>query len=162
MEHLDRGSTAPGFSLFDQNGTNVVLSDELGKWIVLFFAPEAHEPAAVAMATAFRNITPDLDRLNTRIFGIYADETDKLRELADTHTIPFPLLSDTSKNIPIQYGAYAAHGILGHHTHFKPHTYILTPEGKIAAKYATMDMLHHPAQVIADLEELQKLRAEGR
>ena len=162
MEMLERGSAAPGFSLFDQNGNNVVLSDEHGKWIVLFFAPAVREPVAVALASAFRNIMPDLERLDTRVFGIYDDETDKLRELADTHTIPFQILSDTSKNIAIQYGAFVSHGLLGHHTEFKPHTYILTPEGKIVVKYTEIDMLHHPAQVIADLEQLQKLRAEGK
>jgi peroxiredoxin Q/BCP len=157
METFDRGDTMPGFSLFDQDGNNIILTDERGKWIVLFFGPAVHEPIAIAMATGFRNVFSDIERLDARIFGVYAEEAEELQQFAQEHTIPFSLLSDITKNIAIQYGAYAMHGILGHHTEFQPRTYLIDPEGKIAAKYTTFDH-HHPGQVIKDLEEFQKVQ----
>jgi thioredoxin-dependent peroxiredoxin len=41
---LTPGSAAPAFSLSDQHGTNVTLSDQAGKWVVLWWYPKASTP----------------------------------------------------------------------------------------------------------------------
>jgi thioredoxin-dependent peroxiredoxin len=38
------GSMAPGFTLPSQNGTPVSLSDNRGKWVVLYFYPKDQTP----------------------------------------------------------------------------------------------------------------------
>ena len=41
---LEVGQKAPDFSLLDQNGNDVSLSDFLGKKVVLWFFPKASTP----------------------------------------------------------------------------------------------------------------------
>ena len=44
MSLLERGSIAPDFSLSDQEGNTVSLTDYEGRWLVLWWYPKADTP----------------------------------------------------------------------------------------------------------------------
>lgn len=50
---LQKGSKAPLFTLQDQNGNSVSLSDFLGKRVVLYFYPRDNTPGCTRQACAF-------------------------------------------------------------------------------------------------------------
>jgi thioredoxin-dependent peroxiredoxin len=53
---LETGATAPQFTLPDQDGTPVSLSDFAGKTVVLYFYPKATTPSASATASGRRRV----------------------------------------------------------------------------------------------------------
>ena len=50
---LEVGTKAPDFTLFNQEGNEVSLSDFLGKRIVLYFYPRDNTPGCTRQACAF-------------------------------------------------------------------------------------------------------------
>ena len=73
MTTLKKGDKAPDFSVNNQDGNPVSLSDFKGKKLVLFFYPKASTPGCTAEAC---NLNDNIDRFNAKgyaILGVSAD-----------------------------------------------------------------------------------------
>ena len=113
MPRLDVGQTAPAFTLTDQDGRAVSLTDYAGRRLIIFFYPAAMTPGCTTEACDFRD---SLDRLRGEgyeIVGISPDTADKLREFADKESLTYPLLSDADRAVLDAYGAYGEKSLYG-------------------------------------------------
>ena len=83
---LEAGTPAPDFTLPDQDGNPVTLSDLRGGTVVLYFYPKADTPGCTKEACGFRDALADYDRANVAVLGISPDPVEavnwsKQREL---------------------------------------------------------------------------------
>ena len=74
---LEPGDTAPDFTLDDQRGNTVTLSDLRGETVVLYFYPRADTPGCTTQACGVRDHSADYDAAGVRVIGVSPDEVER-------------------------------------------------------------------------------------
>jgi peroxiredoxin Q/BCP len=92
---LRPGDPAPSFSLLDQAGEMVKLSDFVGRKLLVYFYPEADTPGCTTQSCAVRDARKDLSSLGVDVVGISPDEPEKQARFDRKFGLGFPLLADT-------------------------------------------------------------------
>ena len=104
---LESGTAAPDFTLLNQDGETVKLSDFRGQKVVLYFYPAAMTPGCTTEACDFRDSLASLQGAGYTVIGISRDEPAKLKKFAERDGLTFPLLSDPDAEV---HRAYATWG----------------------------------------------------
>ena len=110
---LSAGTPAPDFTLPDQNGNNVSLSDFHGKKVILYFYPKDSTPGCTRQACAFSNSFDRFEALNAKVIGISKDSVSSHRKFADKYSLPFTLLSDPDKRAIQAYDVWKEKKLYG-------------------------------------------------
>ena len=113
MAKLSIGDKAPYFSLSDQDGNVVSLSDFKGKKLLLYFYPKADTPGCTKQACSVRDSSQELKKLGVSAIGISPDEPSKQMKFDKKHDLKFILLSDPDNKIAKSYGAFGKKSMYG-------------------------------------------------
>ena len=103
---LTTGSAAPEFTLPNQDGDNVSLSDYAGKSVILYFYPAAMTPGCTTQAVDFSSATDAFAEAGYTVVGCSPDPVDRLAKFRDLSNVNFTLLADPDKTVHNLYGAY--------------------------------------------------------
>ena len=103
---LEVGTKAPDFTLQDQQGNTVSLSDFRGKKVVLYFYPKDNTPGCTREAVAFALHHNAFAEQNVVVIGISKDSAASHLKFAQKYDLPFVLLSDPDHAVIEQYGAW--------------------------------------------------------
>jgi len=106
MTRLQPGDLAPEFSLDDQDGSTLSLSDLRGRRTVVFFYPAAMTPGCTREACDFRDSVESLRAAGIEVIGISRDDEAKLRRFREQEQLTYPLLSDPDHAVHEAYGAW--------------------------------------------------------
>ena len=110
---LEIGTRAPEFTLPDQNGNAVRLSDFLGKKVVLYFYPKDNTPGCSRQACAFAGAYEGFKSQNVVVIGISKDSVASHLKFARKYDLPFILLSDTELQAIQVYGVWQEKKLYG-------------------------------------------------
>ena len=110
---LEAGTKAPAFTLPDQDGSPVSLSDFAGKKVVLYFYPKDSTPGCTRQACAFAAAYGEFERLGVNVIGVSKDSAASHRKFADKHSLPFLLLSDPELTAIQAYGVWQEKKLYG-------------------------------------------------
>lgn len=146
------GSAAPDFALPDQAGHTHRLGDYAGRWLVLYFYPRDDTPGCTREACRFRNELGAFDDLDATVIGLSVDSVDSHAAFARRHRLPFPLLSDAEGRTARAYGCLLN---LGGLRFALRRTFIVGPDGRIAARFDSVDPARHADEVAATLRRLR-------
>lgn len=113
MAQLQSAAAAPAFSLFDQDGNTVNLSEFTGKKLLLYFYPKADTPGCTTQACSIRDEMPNLSALGIAAVGISPDKPEKLKRFRDKYDLNFPLLSDPDHKTADAYGTWGKKSMYG-------------------------------------------------
>ena len=91
---LEKGVKAPDFTLPDQEGNSVSLSDFLGKKVVLYFYPKDNTPGCTRQACAFAGSYEAFKSRDVVVIGVSKDSAASHAKFAAKYGLPFVLLSD--------------------------------------------------------------------
>ncbi len=94
---LETGMKAPDFTLYDQNGAAVTLSDYLGKKVVLYFYPKDNTPGCTRQACAFAQAYDAFRQQDVVVIGVSKDSVASHLKFAQKFELPFVLLADPEK-----------------------------------------------------------------
>ena len=94
MRKIEAGDKVPAFTLKDQNGNDVSLSDYRGRKVMIYFYPKANTPGCTTQSCAVEKERESFNSLNTAVIGISPDPVDKQKKFAEKYNLQFPLLSD--------------------------------------------------------------------
>jgi peroxiredoxin Q/BCP len=147
------GSNAPDFSLPSQEGSSVSLKDYRGKWIVLYFYPKDQTPGCSREAHNFEVDQPKYAAHNAVVLGVSVDSVDSHKKFCAKEGLNFKLLADTEHKVSDSYGSLTNLGLVKFAAR---HTFLIDPTGKIAKAYTSVDPVKHSAEVLAELDALQK------
>ena len=110
---LATGTPAPGFSMPDQDGNLVSLSDFSGKKVILYFYPAAMTPGCTTEACDFRDQLGSLQSQGYVVLGVSRDTPEKLTTFREQERLTFPLLSDPDHEVHEEYGAWGEKNLYG-------------------------------------------------
>ena len=110
---LETGTKAPDFSLPDQNGSTVRLSDFQGKKVVLYFYPKDNTPGCTRQACAFAASYEQFKTQDAAVIGISKDSVASHLKFAQKYDLPFVLLSDAELQAIQAYGVWQEKKLYG-------------------------------------------------
>lgn len=110
---LPVGSKAPQFTLPDQEGNAVSLSDFIGKKVVLYFYPRDNTPGCTRQACAFAERQEEFAHLGAVVIGVSKDSVSSHQKFAQKYNLPFLLLSDPDLQVLETYGVWQEKKLYG-------------------------------------------------
>lgn len=113
MDRLQPGDPAPPFSLRDQNGNTVTLSDHAGRKLLVYFYPEADTPGCTKQSCAIRDARTEFGSLGVDVVGISPDEPREQGRFDRKYGLGFPLLADTDHAVAEAYGVWGEKTLYG-------------------------------------------------
>ncbi|WP_104402041.1 thioredoxin-dependent thiol peroxidase [Vibrio penaeicida] len=113
METLTAGAPAPAFSLLDQDGNTVKLSDFEGKKVLFYFYPKAMTPGCTVQAKGLRDVKAELDAHNVVVLGVSIDPVKRLGKFIERDELNFTLLSDEDHAVAEQFGVWGEKKFMG-------------------------------------------------
>ncbi|MEW6120231.1 MAG: peroxiredoxin [Pseudomonadota bacterium] len=146
------GSAAPDFTLQDQFGRRHRLGDYADRWLVLYFYPRDDTPGCTQEACRFRDDIGIFGELGAVVIGISIDSTDSHAAFTHKYDLPFTLLSDPHGCTAAAYGSLVNLGLV---KFARRQTFIVGPDGRIAARHDRVDPARHAAEVAARLLSLR-------
>jgi len=146
---IEPGDKAPAFTLNDDSGNKVRLSDLTGSPVVLYFYPRDDTPGCTTEACAFRDRYDEIERLGVHLFGISTDSAESHTKFRDKYSLPFPLLVDQKRTVCEKYGAWREKNMYGKKSMgIQRSTYLIDADGKIAKVWKRVKVDGHDQQVI--------------
>ena len=147
------GSAAPAFTLTNNEGKQVSLSDFKGKWVVLYFYPKDFTQGCTIEARNFQRDIAKYEAAKAVVLGVSVDTADSHKEFCAKEGLNFKLLADTAAKTSTEYGSvmeYQGNKLSARNT------FIIDPNGKIAKVFEKVKVQAHSEEVLAALAELQK------
>ena len=148
---LEPGSRAPAFTLLDQDGTKVKLSDYKGRKVLVYFYPKADTPGCTTQSCALRDIAGDIG--DTAILGISPDEPAKQKKFDDKYSLGFPLLADTDHAVAEKYAVWGEKKNYGRtYMGIIRSSFLVDEKGKIAQAWYKISPKDTPTKLLKALE----------
>jgi thioredoxin-dependent peroxiredoxin len=153
------GERAPDVVLPDETGTTHRLSDQRGRWIVLYFYPKDDTPGCTVEACEFRDANDTITERGADVWGISPQGAASKRAFRDKLGLPFTLLADEDHAVAEAYGSWVEKQNYGR-TYWGTarRTFLVDPDGRIARVWPKVKPEGHASEVLAALDELQAAR----
>jgi peroxiredoxin Q/BCP len=154
------GDQAPDITLPDDTGTERHLSNERGKWVVLYFYPTDDTPGCTTEACEFRDANADITARDAEVWGVSHLGTESKAAFKRKFGLPFVLLADEDHAVSERYGTWVEKKNYGRtYWGIQRSTFLLDPEGKIVRTWPRVKPEGHAAEVLAALDEERSRRA---
>jgi thioredoxin-dependent peroxiredoxin len=150
---IDAGEQAPDFTLPDQHGHPVKLSELRGKPVVVYFYPKADTPGCTTQACGVRDHQAQYASANVAVLGVSPDAARKLKRFDEKHDLGFPLLSDHDHAVAEAYGVWVKKSMYGR-SYFgnERTTFVIAPDGRIASVLRKVKPADHDKLVVQALQ----------
>ena len=155
MPPLQPGDKAPTFTLEDQTGTKVKLSDFKGRKVLVYFYPKADTPGCTTQACGLRDAFPRFGPLDAVVLGVSPDDVKSHRKFREKYQLPFNLLADTEHAVADQYGVWQEKSMYGRKYWGNARTTVIVGrDGRVAEVMEKVKPETHAEEVAAALQRL--------
>ena len=107
------GDTVKDFTLPNQNGEMITLSQYKGKKVLVWFYPKASTPGCTAEGCSLRDNFEDLSSQDVVVIGISMDSVKRQANFVKKHNFPYDLLADTEGVVVRDFGAWGPKKFMG-------------------------------------------------
>lgn len=151
---LTVGDTAPDFTLPDQEGNAVTLSELRGGPVVLYFYPKADTPGCTIQACGVRDHHAQYEDLKATVLGVSPDPIKPIAKFVEKHDLNFTLLSDETHAVAEQYGVWVEKALYGR-TYWgnERTTFVIGADGRISQILRKVKPKEHDDKVLAALAD---------
>ena len=150
MAQLKPGDKAPTFTLLDQSGKKVKLSDFKGRKVLVYFYPKADTPGCTQQSCGLRDIVGDVG--DTAIVGISPDPVSKQAKFDTKYSLGFPLLADEDHAVAEAYGVWGEKKNYGKtYMGIIRSTFVIDEDGKLKKVMRNVKPDTHADKVLAAL-----------
>jgi thioredoxin-dependent peroxiredoxin len=152
---IEEGAQAPDFTLSDQDGEPVSLSDLRGQTVVLYFYPKADTPGCTTQACGIRDHQADYDAAGVRVLGVSPDPVKAIKKFHGGQGLSFTLLADEDHAVSEAYGVWAEKSMYGRtYMGVQRATFIIGADGTVARVFPKVSPKTHDDVVLKALSEL--------
>jgi thioredoxin-dependent peroxiredoxin len=149
------GQEAPDFTLPDQDGNEVTLSELRGQPVVLYFFPKADTPGCTTQACGVRDHRADYEGSGARVLGVSPDTVTAQHKFAGKYHLDFTLLADENHEIAELYGVWGEKKMYGKtYLGVTRTTFLIDAQGKVARVFPKVSPKTHDEVVLEALGEL--------
>jgi peroxiredoxin Q/BCP len=150
------GDPAPEVALPDETGTIHRLSEQDGRWTVLYFYPKDDTPGCTVEACEFRDANDTITERGADVWGISPQGATSKRAFREKFGLPFTLLADEGHEVAAAYGSWVEKQNYGK-TYWGTArtTFLIDPTGRIAHVWPKVKPEGHAADVLATLDAAQ-------
>ncbi len=146
------GTLAPEFTLPDQNGEEISLSEYRGHWVILYFYPKDMTSGCTKQACAFSELYPQFREKGAVVLGVSKDTVASHKRFEEKHGLPFTLLSDVEKEVIQAYDVWKEKKLYGKVSMGVVRTtYLIDENGVIVKAFDKVKAADNPAQMLAEL-----------
>lgn len=147
---MTEGSQFPDFTLADENGHLVSLTDLRGSKTVIYFYPKDDTTGCTAEACEFRDALPLIK--GARVVGVSPDHSKSHRKFVDKYSLNFTLLADEDHKLADLCGIWVEKSMYGRtYMGVERTTYLIDENGKILKIWNKVKPKGHAAEVQAVL-----------
>ncbi|HEX9117911.1 MAG TPA: thioredoxin-dependent thiol peroxidase [Anaerolineae bacterium] len=107
------GDPAPDFTLSDDGGNSVRLSDFRGQRVIVYFYPKDMTSGCTTQACGFRDNYPTITERNAVVLGISPDSAESHVRFKSKYNLPFRLLADPDHQVAERYGVWGEKSLYG-------------------------------------------------
>ncbi|AXT85630.1 thioredoxin-dependent thiol peroxidase [Aeromicrobium sp. A1-2] len=148
---LQPGDTAPDFTLVDDTGETVTLSDLKDRKVIVYFYPAAMTPGCTKQACDFSDSIDRLQSEGYTVLGISPDKPEKLAKFRERDGLSITLLSDPSKEVLTQWAAFGEKKLYGKVVQGVIRSTFVVEAGKITLAQYNVKATGHVAKLRRDL-----------
>jgi peroxiredoxin Q/BCP len=151
---LKEGDKAPDFTLRNERGEDVSLSNLRGDKVVLYFYPKDDTPGCTKQACSFRDGFSELKENGIKVFGVSMDDETSHQKFIQKYDLPFNLLVDENHEVADKYGSYGDKQFMGKtYTGVLRKTFLIDEEGKIKKIFDKVKVEEHADEVLDAFDE---------
>jgi peroxiredoxin Q/BCP len=152
---IPAGHYAPDFTLPDQDGGPVTLSELRGQTVVLYFYPKADTPGCTTQACGVRDHLPDYAAAGAVVLGVSPDPVKAVKKFHDKQGLNFTLLADEDHAVCEAYGVWGEKSMYGKtFMGAQRATFVIDSEGVVRHVIPKVSPKTHDAEVLAALQAL--------
>jgi thioredoxin-dependent peroxiredoxin len=152
---LEIAQKAPDFSVSNQGGETLKLSDFAGQWLVLYFYPKDNTPSCTTEAIDFTRLVPQFQELNAVILGVSPDSEKSHCRFIEKHNLTIQLLSDPDHQLAAAYQVWGLKKFMGkEYMGIIRSTFLIDTNGNIAYIWSNVKVKAHAEAVLKKLKEL--------
>ena len=146
---LKIGAKAPDFSVNDQDGKLVKLSDYKGEKLVLYFYPRDQTPGCTTEACNLRDNYKALQKQGYEVLGVSTDTEKSHQNFITKQNLPFSLLADVDKKLHSAYGTWIEKSMYGRtYMGTARVTFIINEKGVLEEIIGKVDTKNHAEQIL--------------
>ena len=148
------GDLVENFTLPDQDGNTVSLTDFGGKPVVLFFYPKADTPGCTIEACGFRDQFEKLQKAGAIVLGISRDTVKAQKKFQLKYDLPYSLLADADQAICKRFEVIRDKTMYGKPvTGIERTTFVIGPDQRLLHVFAKVKPEGHAEEVLALLKK---------
>jgi thioredoxin-dependent peroxiredoxin len=160
MSMPDTGDPAPEIALPDETGTVHRLTEQRGRWTIVYFYPKDDTPGCTVEACEFRDANDTIHEKGADVWGISPQAAPSKRAFREKFGLPFVLLADVDHAVAEAYGSWVEKSNYGKtYMGVARTTFLVDPDGQIVRTWPKVKPEGHAADVIAALDAAQAATA---
>jgi peroxiredoxin Q/BCP len=150
---LEAGTPFPDFSLPNQDGTPVTLSDFAGNWLVVYFYPKDDTPGCTIQGKSFSSAKREFEDAGVKIIGVSQDGVASHRDFCDKFSFTIDLLSDPNAELMRKLGL--AQSEWKGMKFWERTTFLVDPQGIVRRVYEKVNPEGHEQVLLQDIRGLK-------
>ncbi|SPF76143.1 Putative peroxiredoxin bcp [Aliiroseovarius pelagivivens] len=149
------GDVAPDFTLPQDGGAPITLSELAGSPVVLFFYPKDNTPGCTTEALDFTALRSEFQALGVQVLGVSKDSLKKHENFRAKHALGISLLSDAEGDVCERYGTWGEKKNYGRtYMGITRTTFLIGADGRIAQVWEKVKVKDHAQTVLEAARDL--------
>src|SRR5262245_5553607 len=150
---LEPGSQFPNFSLPNQDGKTVKLSDFAGRWLVVYVYPKDDTPGCTIQGKSFTASKSDFDGAGISVVGVSQDDVASHKHFCDKFAFTIDLLADTNAEMLKACGVGQSEykGTM----YWDRTSFVVDPKGVLRKVYQKVNPQGHERVLLDDIKAMQ-------
>ncbi len=145
------------FTLQNEDGETVNLTDYTGSPVVLFFYPRADTPGCTIEACGFRDHFKKLQKEGVVVLGISRDTPKAQKKFKEKYDLPYTLLADVDETVCNQFGVLKDKNMYGKKVKgIERTTFVIGADQTLVKIFPKVTPEGHAEEVLAALKEMKK------
>ncbi len=152
---LEKGDSAPSFTLPGAGGETLSLAALAGKKVVLYFYPKDDTSGCTKEAIEFNALRDKFAKAGAVIVGMSPDSPKSHDKFRAKYELGFPLAADETKATLSAYGVWVEKSMYGRkYMGVERSTFLIDAEGRVARIWRKVKVPGHVEEVLAAVEGL--------